>query len=536
MSLPQARVAPRARRGRQAALRPRLAALRLVLTQRRAASDRLRRSLWVSILAHVLLFAALVPLAMPRGEHATATREPLRVERVLLEVAQAPPPPPPTPEPEPEPEQPPEPEREAERLEFVRSHLEAAASSPDTHRISTQDQRVQRERHTPARSQIADGRAQRGTRSGSPQRAARPGSRPEQAAEPTPQSEHERRVEAQASPPPPMEERAKREASQPSPSRTPRDAREPSPASLASAASSTRQAVRPSQRREPGERSNWEPLAVRLTGLDPQAQPFPEAPSPDRSASPPVAQAPTHDQREEDHPQRERERRADQDPVAERLDRAPGSSQAQPETATTAVLAARPSPAAPEPPLEFLIEPLELMREQQERERKEHASEHSARRTRRDTPPGSARAASASSAGSEAAAGGSVVSPIEPPPALDVRAALATRTHPLAPMLQALDDQLRAAWELPFEIRVSGIVGTTGVDFIVDRRGRIHEISLIRPSGHPALDALALAAIPRRIESFRGLLDEDTLDAFPSDGLRVRYQFSYTDSPVAGIL
>jgi outer membrane biosynthesis protein TonB len=569
--------------GPQRPARSRLAALGQVLGDRRRANDRLWRSLWISLFAHTLLFLGLAPFALPRQALQAAVQpEPVEVLRIseAPELVQL------TPEqlersfPEPEStvdeqrprqveppdpalerdrqeralaeqqelEAPPERKRQPQRLEFVRSHHQASEQAPDTQRISTQNQIADQERVALARAQVANGRAERGTQAGTPRDAARHGAQPQQPTSGAPTALEQRQDEpqqatARATAP---QARTHREDQQPcgqgqsvagGPCDALADARQArdSQQLRGSTAHDRREQSPPHTRAREG----WEPLAVRVTGLADQARPFAEAPLPDRATSPSATTA--HDAvlvarpspnstkpAQDDSAQRKETARAVQQ------SRARGSSQPEPSPD-------RERPAAelepPQPELQFLVEPLELMRQEQEQEQQQaSARQQNQRQRRRSAPPGSARASASSAPGSEAAAGGSVVSPIDPPPAIDVRTVLSTRAHPLSGVLQALDDELREAWEIPFDVRVSGVVGTTGVELLLDRRGRVRDVVTTRPSGHALLDQAARQAIPPRIADFSMLLEGEARDTFPSEGLRVYYEFEYTDSPVAGVL
>jgi outer membrane biosynthesis protein TonB len=553
------------RRSESSSSAPRLANLRQVITDRRRANDRLRRSLWVSLLVHALIFLLYIPAALQgardhRGEDLDRPELATSIQPVLL---LAPPPPraarselPSPASDQAPPVRPllrpdPEPDEADPQLEFVRSHLAPSEAPPLTDRISTQNQQVEHERVAHARSQIADGRAERGTRSGSPQDAAQAGARPQRASQPSrfpQQRDRQRNPEAQQDPREPSQGEA---AAQPSPRQhdaPPCDGRSPGSDCDGLARLSPQAAPQPQRGRAgdwdarspaQGEREGWEPLVSRLPGLVLDAEPFAPAALPDLASA--LAFEPATPG--VDRVEREREPTP---PSAQRVQakRAPSPREATPappqrareHVSEPAVLVHQGTPTQPQPALAFEIEPLELVRQEQERERESRASKRASGENRRDTPPGSARSSARSTAGSEAAAGGSVVSPREPPPTIDIQSALATRAHPLAGILQALDDQLRASWQLPFEVRSSGIVGTTGLEFTIDRWGRIDDVVVTRPSGHPQLDTLARGAVPERVDGFLLLMLSEAREAFPKRGLRVSYQFAYTDSPVAGIL
>ncbi len=519
---------------------PRLPVLRELLSHRHAANERLRRSLWLSFLFHLVLFVGLVPLSMPSLDEPVETPRVVEVHRIVLpslvpEGSLAPLPEPERAEPEPELAQP-EPELDAERIEFVRPHLGSSDEAPDTDRVSTHDQRVAVERHTRARSQVADGTAHLGTQAGSPQKAARAGALPQQ-----PSSRRNADASKQA--------RATREAANTAGRHSDKGGKpiddpcsgeqvDAAPCRALAQASSnhaTTVALR--------EREGWDPIPTRLTGVQPDARPFEQAPQP--TIATPTLEGATHDllrssraksslqtadKESLNKPSRRSDTaRADQDRASK-----PHSGSADNQAASPKALPDR--QPTPDPELRFLVDPVQVAREERERQARESQKEDR-NRHRRPVPLGTSSPSVASVAGSEAAAGGSLVSPLDPPPILDIKAALSTRHHPLASMLQSLDNQLRESWEIPFDIRVSGIVGTTGLEFLIDDRGRVSDVQVVRPSGHPQLDAVARASVPAKLAEFQVLRrDEGTRDAFPEQGLRVEYQFSYKDSPVAGIL
>jgi len=562
----------------------RLAATRQVLGDRRRANQRLRRSMWFSLLFHGLVVLLVVPLALPGSKtepspDPVAEAPPLRVELITLpehtpapsvpkELAKR------TPDPDREPpietsvppvvelDQPPVPEPPAqpqkkptERLEFLRAHHDASDDVPtDTARISTQDQRVDQDRASPAKARVADGSADRGQMAGSPQQAVRAGAQAQLPAPATP-LEHQAEAQARRAASKPLPPRAKKPTEHEQPCQ-PGSAQ--SPCDAVADARGTQQGRHDDGQRQRydgfqlasyaaqqaavyGERGDWNPIAVRMPGQVVDAQPFLEALLPERPTSPgftaqhdallqaTVTQRSTRDKESQD--QREQRR---QQARTQRKARPQGAAQAEQEREPSELAIERITP--PEQELQFLVEPIEMMRQEREREQRAQASERNEHKRRKRVAPGSARPTVASPTGSQAAAGGSVVSPIKPPPTIDVRTVLQTRSHPLAPAILALDDQLREAWEIPFEIRVSGIVGTTGVELVLDSRGRIRDVTTTRPSGHATLDALAHSAIPDRIEDFRSLLQPDALAEFPREGLRVYYEFEYRDSPVAGVL
>lgn len=101
-----------------------------------------------------------------------------------------------------------------------------------------------------------------------------------------------------------------------------------------------------------------------------------------------------------------------------------------------------------------------------------------------------------------------------------------TRATSLGRYLVGVDQDVRMSWVLPLEMRALGVQGTSEVTFIVDSKGRVQEKHLSRRSGRAELDALALAAVPNR------------LDRMPNDlvleSLTVRYTFRTTDTLIAG--
>ena len=80
--------------------------------------------------------------------------------------------------------------------------------------------------------------------------------------------------------------------------------------------------------------------------------------------------------------------------------------------------------------------------------------------------------------------------------------AVSARAHELGPYRDSLEEGIHERWiELtPLEVRAMGFQGTAVVRFEVDRRGRVVTKTLVKRSGYPQLDDVALAAIPRRVE------------------------------------
>ena len=101
-----------------------------------------------------------------------------------------------------------------------------------------------------------------------------------------------------------------------------------------------------------------------------------------------------------------------------------------------------------------------------------------------------------------------------------------TRETSLGRYLVGVDQHVRMSWVLPLELRALGVQGTTEVTFIVDPKGRVQEKHLSRRSGRTELDALALAAVPKRLDRMPADLNLDSLT--------VRFTFRTTDTLIAG--
>ncbi|MFH1464941.1 MAG: energy transducer TonB [Pseudomonadota bacterium] len=457
--------------------------LRRILVQRQAARERMRRSFLLSVLFQLTMLLALLPLSLPALR---AQREPARIEitRVFLDPVD------PAVRParkpalatEDEPEDPPTPlppDAELprhERLEFARAHLDPAAGPvPEDARISTQDQAVPEDRRAHARLHTAAGSVVSGAHEAADQAAARAHATPAKAQPERAPSTREAALDARAA--------AEERPAQP-------------PAPLPPLDSAQAQQAREA----------WEPIAARVTPPATPERPAAEAPEPELArAGGSLATTPSRQ------------------PI-------PSARPAPPE----------PAPVAPEPPAvateehvpTFLVDPVALARAERQARAAEQEAEPADAQTAHAV--GSARAAASPSQGALAAAPASLVS-VEGPPTLDLQTTLATRDHPLAQALAALDDALRGAWAIPVDVRVSGIVGTTGVAFVIDRRGQVTSPSVVHPSGHARLDTLALAAVPNRVRGFRHLLAGEARDTFPAQGLRVEYRFVYEDSPIGAV-
>ncbi len=528
--------------------RCRMPALQQVVVQRNMARSRLRRSLWVSALFHAAILFVLVPLSLPAlSKDPPTSPRAMQVQRLeLIPTPQQPPPPPERARlPEPEIPEEPDPSEDPERwLEFLRAHQSPSASSAlATNRISTQHQLVEQERHARARSQVADGEDDRGERSGQPRSSVQAGALPQQAAPAAREQPAEGAPVAQAAanperPEPNLRETTAGEQDALAMATELQQSSEEAAHRREQAASHSQAARHKEHSTDDGRPGEWSPIATRVDGAQQRVPPYPEAPNPDAPGlSAQRAAVPQASQREA--PSESGSAGAEQaDEQSAQAQLAPAAQREPSETTQTSAArsaqSSTPGSASHELELNFLVEPLVLAREA--REQHSQSAADSASQRQRDSPPGSARSAAAQAPGNAAAAGGSVVSALDPPITIDLLAALSVKEHPLARALQALDDELRDRWIIPLDLRASGIVGTTGLEFLIDRRGHIHGVEVVRPSGHEQLDQLAAVAIPGRLRGFRALLPRADRYEFPHQGLRIRYQFAYTDSPVAGVL
>jgi TonB family protein len=109
---------------------------------------------------------------------------------------------------------------------------------------------------------------------------------------------------------------------------------------------------------------------------------------------------------------------------------------------------------------------------------------------------------------------------------LELQALVATRTHPLAPLAERIDRTLRANWTFPVEYKFMGFTGRTKAEFRVLPNGEVTDIRVIRRSGHPELDALAVDAIPKHIRN--------VTEPVPENGILLQFSFVYRNSPIAG--
>jgi len=71
-----------------------------------------------------------------------------------------------------------------------------------------------------------------------------------------------------------------------------------------------------------------------------------------------------------------------------------------------------------------------------------------------------------------------------------------------------------------------GFTGRTKVEFRVLPDGRVTDVQVIRKSGHPELDALAVDAVPKRIRK--------VTEPVPDKGIVLQFSFVYRNSPIAG--
>ncbi len=82
-----------------------------------------------------------------------------------------------------------------------------------------------------------------------------------------------------------------------------------------------------------------------------------------------------------------------------------------------------------------------------------------------------------------------------------VRATDARGTE-LGAWAEAVDERVRVRWEgldLSLDDRARGLQGDVGVRYHVLPSGRVRSVAVVRSSGHPALDALAVGAVPARL-------------------------------------
>ena len=79
--------------------------------------------------------------------------------------------------------------------------------------------------------------------------------------------------------------------------------------------------------------------------------------------------------------------------------------------------------------------------------------------------------------------------------------AVTARQHPHAEYMDLIEGSIRSAWieQMPVAYKAQGMQGTTTVRVVVDARGRVVEAEVVRNSGYPELDAVALGAIPKRL-------------------------------------
>ena len=94
----------------------------------------------------------------------------------------------------------------------------------------------------------------------------------------------------------------------------------------------------------------------------------------------------------------------------------------------------------------------------------------------------------------------SLTTPEEEVEVADVTA-VSARQHPHAEYMDLIEGNIRRAWleQMPVAYKAQGMQGTTTVRVVVDARGRVLEAEVVRNSGYPELDAVALGAIPKRL-------------------------------------
>ncbi|MCB9680883.1 MAG: energy transducer TonB [Alphaproteobacteria bacterium] len=76
---------------------------------------------------------------------------------------------------------------------------------------------------------------------------------------------------------------------------------------------------------------------------------------------------------------------------------------------------------------------------------------------------------------------------------------------PLGAYLALVERLIGARWhqgDLPLADRILGAAGDATVRFRVTASGEVHDVRLVQRSGHPVLDALALAAVPSHLPRF----------------------------------
>jgi TonB family protein len=76
---------------------------------------------------------------------------------------------------------------------------------------------------------------------------------------------------------------------------------------------------------------------------------------------------------------------------------------------------------------------------------------------------------------------------------------VAIRKTPTGVWYDNVDDQLRAVWRYPAELRALGIRGEVVVQFAVERNGAVRDVKVISSSGYPELDLAAVSAVPVRV-------------------------------------
>ena len=80
--------------------------------------------------------------------------------------------------------------------------------------------------------------------------------------------------------------------------------------------------------------------------------------------------------------------------------------------------------------------------------------------------------------------------------------AVDARGSELGAWAERVDAKVHERWEaldLPMEERARGLQGDVTVRYVVNPAGRVRRVTVIRSSGHPSLDAMAVAAVPARL-------------------------------------
>src|SRR5690606_4485024 len=82
--------------------------------------------------------------------------------------------------------------------------------------------------------------------------------------------------------------------------------------------------------------------------------------------------------------------------------------------------------------------------------------------------------------------------------------------------------------DLDGHLKALGVQGRATVQFRIHRSGRVSALTLLKSSGHPSLDDLAMQAVPSRFERFPADLDDPTV--------LQEITFTYRNRQIAGEL